>query len=108
MEEGDGEGEEERGEGVGTGFGRGVDDSDSGCIPVEGGVEHGGGEEQQAGVVGIGLGRGGWESKGVGDERVGDGDGVADESGTCFGVDEDTKVAAEGTCAAVEVAAEAA
>lgn len=104
MEEG--EGEEERGEGVGIGFGRGVDDSDSGCIPVEGGVEHGGGEEQQAGDVGMGLGRGGWESKGVGDERVGDG--VAEERGICFGGEEDTKVAAEGTCAAVEVAAEAA
>lgn len=106
MEEGEGEGDEERGEGVGFGFGRGVDDSDSGCVPVVGGVEQGGGEEQE-GVIGIGLGRGGWESIGVGDECVGEGEGVAEESGVCFGGEEDGKEAAEGMCAAVGVGTEA-
>lgn len=105
MEEG--EGDEERGEGVGFGFGRGVDDSDSGCVPVEGGVEQGGGEEEQEGVIGIGLGRGGWESIGVGDKRVGEGEVVAEESGVCFGGEKDGKEAAEGMCAAVGVGTEA-
>lgn len=105
MEEG--EGDEERGDGVGIGFGRGVDDSDSGCVPVEGGVEQGGGEEEQEEVIGIGLGRGGWDSAGVGDECVGEGEGVAEESGVCFGGEEDEKEATEGMCAAVGVGTEA-
>lgn len=105
MEEG--EGEEERGEGVAIGFGRGVDESDSWCVPAKGGVEQGGGEEEQEGVIGIGLGRGGWANIGVGDERVGEGEGVAEESGVCFGGEDDGKEAAEGMIAAVGVGMEA-
>lgn len=100
MEEG--EGEEERGEGVGIGFGRGVDESDNWCAPAKGGVEQGGGEDEQEGAIGIGLGRGGWENIGVGDECVGEG--VAEESGVCFGGEEDGK---EGMLAAVGVGMEA-
>lgn len=66
MEEG--EGEEERGEVVEIGLGRGVDESDSGFVPANGGVEQGGGEEEREGVIGNGLGRGIWGSIGEGDE----------------------------------------
>lgn len=105
MEEG--EGEEERDEGVGIGLGRGVDESDSGFVPAEGGVEQGGGEEERQGVMGIGLGRGIWGSIGVGEEGVGADEGVAEESGVCFGGEEDGKETAEGMCAAVGVRTEA-
>lgn len=105
MEEG--EGEEERGEGVWIGLGRGVDESDSGCVPADGGVEQGGGEEEREGVIGIGLGRGVWGSIGVGDKGVCAGEWVAEESGVCFGGEEDGKEAAEGMCAAVGVGTEA-
>lgn len=40
-------------------------------------------------------------SIGVGDKGVGAGEGAADESGVCFGGEEDGKTAAEGMCAAV-------
>lgn len=56
--EGEGEGEEERGEGVEMGLGRGVEESDSGVVPAEGGVEQGVGEEDREGFSGLGLGRG--------------------------------------------------
>lgn len=102
MEEG--EGEEERGEGAAIGLGRGVEESDSEVVPAEGGVEQGGGEEEREGVIGTGLGRGVWESMGVGDEGVGVGEGVAEESGVCFREEEET---AEGMCATVGVAIEA-
>lgn len=103
----DGEGEEERGEGVGSGFGRGVEERDSGLVPAEGGVEQGGGEEEREGVVGTSFGRGVCESNGEGDEGVGAGEGVAEESGVCFGEEEDGKEVEEGMCAAVVVGIEA-
>lgn len=98
-----GEGEEERGEGAAIGLGRGVEQSDNGVIPAEGGVELGGGEEDREGVIGIGFGRGVWVNMGLGDEGVGVGEGVAEESGVCFREEEET---AEGMCAAVGVGIE--
>lgn len=95
-----GEGEDERGEAAAIGLGRGVEESDRGVVPAEGGVEQGGGEEEREGVIGIGFGRGVWLSMGVGDEGVGAGEGVAEESGVCFREEEET---AEGMCAAVGV-----
>lgn len=100
----EGEGEEERGEGVAIGLGRGVEESDSGVVPPEGGVGQRGGEEEREGVIGIGLGRAVWESMGVGDEGVGAGEEVEEESGVCFREEEET---AEGMCAAVGVGIEA-
>lgn len=90
----EGEGDDERGEDVESGLGRGVEDSDSGLVPAEGGVEQGGGEEERDGVIGIGFGRGVWDSIKVGDEGVGAGEGVAEESGVCFG--EEDEGAADG------------
>lgn len=98
----DGEGEDEREEGVGIGLGRGVEENNSGLDPADGGVEQRGGEEEREGVIGIGFGRGVWERIGVGDEGVRAGEGVAEESGVCFGGEEEAGTeAAEGMCAAV-------
>jgi len=80
-------------------LGREVDESDSGCVPAEGGAEQGGGN----GVIGIGFGRGVWGCRGEGDERVGEGEEVEEESGACLGGEEDGKEAAEGMYAAVGV-----
>lgn len=100
----DGEGEEERGEGVGSGLGRGVEESDSGLVPAEGGVEQGGGEEERDGVVQIGLGRGVWVRAGVEEDGVGAGEGVAEERGVCLGGEEEGREATEGgMCVAVGV-----
>lgn len=103
----EGEGEDERGEGVGLGLGRGVEERDNGLVPAEGGVEQGGGEEEQDGVIGIGFGRGVWEWIRVGDEGVGAAEGVAEESGVCFGGEEDSTEAAERMWAVVGVGTEA-
>lgn len=98
----DGEGEDEREEGVGIGLGRGIEESDSGLVPADGGVEQRGGEEEREGVIGIGFGRGVWHRIGVGDEGVGAGEGVAEDSGVCFGGEEDAGTDdVEGMCAAV-------
>lgn len=68
-------------------------------------MEQGGGEEHGGGI-GSRLGQGGCEGPGVGDKRVGDGDGVQEESGVCFGGEEDESGAAEETCAGAGVGAE--
>lgn len=39
----------------------------------------------------------------MGDKRVGEGDGVQEESGVCLGGEEHERGAAEGMCAGVEV-----
>lgn len=95
MEEGDGE--DDRGEGVAIGLGRVAEESDSGVVPAEGGVEQGGGEEEREGVMGVGFGRGVWESTRVGDGGVGAGEGLAEGRGLCFDEEEQR---AEGGCAA--------
>lgn len=94
VEEGDGE--DERGEGVGLGLGRGVEERDNGLVPAEGGVKQGGGEEEPGGVIGIGFGRDIWLWMGVGDDGVAAAEGVAEESGVCFGGEEDGTEAAAG------------
>lgn len=78
-------------------MGRRVEGSDNGLVPAEGGVEQGGGEEEREGVIGTGFGRVVMDRMGVGDEGVGAGEGVAEESGVCFGGEED------GMCTAVGV-----
>lgn len=97
----EGEGEDDRGEGVALGLGRGVEERDNGLVPAEGEVEQGGGEEERDGVTGIGFERAVWDRIGVGDEGVSAGEGVAEESGVCFGGEEDGIDVAEGMCAAV-------
>lgn len=91
-----GEGDEEHGEDVESGLGRGIEVRDKGLVPDEGGVEHGGGEEEPEGGMAMGLGRDIWARMGVGDEGVGAGEGVEEESGVCcFEEEEEDRVAAE-------------
>lgn len=87
MEQGDGD--DEHGEDEERGFGRGVEQRDSGLLPVEGGVEQGGGEGEPEEGIDMGFGRAIWMSIGVGEEGMGIGEGVEEESGVCcFGDDE--------------------
>lgn len=79
-----GEGDEEHGEDEDRGLGRGVELRDNGLLPAEGGVEPGEGEQEEG--MDMGFGRTIWTR--MGEDGVGVGEGVDDDSGVCcFGDD---------------------